>query len=505
MSEFTENDVKLLRQWRRSMLRFVLDIIQPEEITGQQRVACEELSKIVNAKVDKSAGKKLTEKEEEYAIKRGISIMSGQGTGKNTWGAWAIIWFLCCFPYPKIPCTAVTGDQIAKNTWAEVHKWMRLSRKDEDGTPILEKWLVWQAEKISWKEAGGKEWFAFPKTANVKGSADEQAETLAGIHEDYMLIFADEATGIADPVFRPLEGTMTGKCNVSILIFNPTRSKGFAINTHTKERKYWVALHWDAEECERVSKDHIAFMEAKYGRDSNAFRIRVSGLPPKDDPGTLIPWDKIMDAVERETELDPNEGSILTVDVGAGGDDSSALHKQGHKVTRIKRFSSPDTMVSTGHVVREINDFDPVVTGIDNIGIGLGVYDRLRELGHKVRAVDVRTKSPQPDKFDRARDYWWWQLREDFMEDLIDIPNDDTLICELSVITYDIDSSGCVKIATKKQIKKDGAEVGVLSPNTADALMMQKAFPSGMYRKNKKQSDRYRRTDEDSGGTWMGQ
>src|SRR5262249_15610852 len=141
---------------------------------------------------------------------------------------------------------------------------------------------------------------------------------------------------IPDPVFRPLESTLTRMCNLCLLFFNPTRAKGFAYDTHNRDRENWMAYRWNAEESEIVSKDSIERLEKKYGRESNTFRIRVLGLPPLSGENTVIPWEWIVDAVDRELEVVSDDPTIYSLDVGAGGDESCLLHRAGPIVAPLQ-------------------------------------------------------------------------------------------------------------------------------------------------------------------------
>ncbi|OUQ88888.1 hypothetical protein B5G50_08225 [Brevibacillus brevis] len=49
-----------------------------------------------------------------YALaqNRLVSVRSGQGVGKMALESWTIIWFLCCRPYLKVICTALTRFPI---------------------------------------------------------------------------------------------------------------------------------------------------------------------------------------------------------------------------------------------------------------------------------------------------------------------------------------------------------------------------------------------------------
>jgi hypothetical protein len=491
-----QKETQLIKSWVQSPRKFAYEALQLEKrgvtLTAQQEGGFEELRKLVTAKIKAFHKQKLTDEEVLYAKKMGISVMSGQGTGKDAFAAMAIIWFLCCFPYPKIPCTANTGNQLKDVLWSEINKWLRGS--------AVEDWLVWQSEKIYWKEAGGKEWFATARTVNAKASADNQAETLAGRHEDYMMVVVDEASGIPEPVFRPLEGGLTGVCNFILMVFNPTRRTGFAIDSHFKNRQDWVCLHWDAEKSENVSREHVERYERKYGRDSNAFRIRVKGQPPLAEDDSLIPWDWVMAAVDKDIEVLEDDVRKIGLDVGGGGDPSALCRRQGGKVFPFLMNNSPDTMEVTGWAAIAMDEFDTAATFVDSIGLGHGVYNRLKELRKRGRlySVDVRRTARDQDRFKKIRDELWFALRDEFEDGTIDIPNDDVLIGELSTIKFKLDSSGKVKVEGKDELRTRGLE----SPNKADALMMTNYMKDKTFRKAKEKKYQ-RKNNLEQETTWM--
>ncbi len=467
---------EILKKWKVDPRRFVMEALGLEEKglkpSKQQEEGLEAVRKLVVAKLKKRYGKRLKKEERELVKKVGISVMSGKGTGKDAMAAWLILWFLTCFNRPVIPCTANTQKQLKEVLWREVYKWLKGS--------LIEKYITWQSEKIFLTERGGKDWFAVARTVNAKATPDEQVETLQGFHEENMMIIVDEASGIPDPVFRPFETTLTGSLNFVLMIFNPTRSRGFAIDSHGVNRKEWICLHWDAEESELVSREQIQRLEEKYGRDSNAFRIAVKGLPPITDTDCLIPRNWIEDAVDRDIEVSDDDPLLLGVDVGAGGDKSIILHRQGGVVSRIVENTSKNTMELVGWVVREIEDFEADAVFVDVIGLGNGVYNRLRELGYRVYPVDVGTRARNHDKFNRLRDELWWTVREQFEHGTISIPDDEELFYELESIKYDeMDSSGRIKIEGKRDLRRRGLS----SPNKADALCLTYAFPETMFRK----------------------
>lgn len=501
-------DAALILSWMKDPVKFVNEALsfprRGYKLSKQQEEGLRELGDLAMAKYrasnkDPAAQAALSDRDKELARKIGISIMAGRGVGKDGFAAMAILWFLCCFSHSFIPCTAPTEKQLKSILWSEIHKWHRDSDLEKWG------WLEFQSEKIYHIGGNkGKEWFAFPKTANVKGSYEEQAETLSGMHEDNMMFVVDEASGLPDAVFKPIEGTMTGKCNIALMIFNPTRAHGFAVESHRRFREDWITLHWNAEDSELVSRESIERMAKKYGRDSNAYRITVLGLPPSSANNELIPWDWVMDAVDRDITPHDDDPLFAGLDVGAGGDPSAIVHRRGGKVEEINEFSSKNTMEVTGWAVGEVAQKEDDAIAIDVVGLGNGVYNRMVEVrrGHyRVFPVDARRTPRNKERFLNVRAELYWKLREQFEQGTISIPNDAALIAELSTIRYEpAKSDGRLKIESKLDMKKRGVE----SPNKADALACTYIIPEQAFRAPVE--DKYERNavKQDIHAGWMG-
>jgi len=459
---------QLLFDWSCNPVRFCREALHVEPTYNQQLVALEEVAKLVASKRLKANYKvpwRWTDcQPTDYDYKIGISIMSGQGPGKDALASWLILWMLTCFPTPVIAATAPTGHQLKDVLWSQIYKFLRNSE--------IKEFLTIQSDKIFVTHLNGKEAYAVARTCNVKGTADEQGETLQGFHEKYMMLIVDEASGVPDPVFRPLEGTLTDMCNFIVLIFNPTRNKGFAIDSQFKERERWICLHWDCEESERVSKDHIEDMARKYGRDSNAFRIRVKGLPPRTGEKVLVEWEWAIDAVGRELIPLDTDPEVFGIDLGAGGDDTVLYRRKGPVIYPAEIMSSPDAEVVIGWILKRMNEYEPSMVMFDTIGIGWAIGGPLRERapqGCEVIPVNVSESPPHDDKFYRLRDELCWRVRESFAERVISTPDDPVLINEITGIHYDDErSDGKIKIEAKKDMRKRGAE----STNRLDALAL---------------------------------
>ncbi|RMG00474.1 MAG: hypothetical protein D6726_11210, partial [Nitrospirae bacterium] len=429
--------------------------------TEQQQEASRLVGEISRAKIKASLGEEMDEREEELSRKLGISIKSGHGTGKDAWLARTYLWAML-FPMFTGMVTAPTSHQLESVLWKEIRKWLRYC-------PVLRDHIEIQSDKMFWKGYKG-EWFVEARTANVKGTEEEQGETLAGRHGKYMILAVDESSGVPRGVYKPIEGAMTGFMNFAILIGNPTRSGGYFFDTHTKDRERWVCLTWSSEDSPLIPEYLLEEERKKYGWDSNWYRVRRRGEFPKVSDDTLIPYDWVMAAIDRDIEIGDGDAIIKGIDVGAGGDKSIILTRQGRVVTDIKEYDNPDTMKVTGWIMRELSDGDYDVAFIDPIGLGAGVYDRLVEMGvRNLYPVDYRDAASEDNKFFRLRDELIWKVREAFESGLIKIPDDDEFIGELTNIKYDVkDSKGVIKIESKRELKARG----VASPNKLDALAM---------------------------------
>lgn len=65
-----------------------------------------------------------------------VAVKSGQGVGKTSVEAVALLWFLSCFPYPRVVATAPTKQQLHDVLWSEISKW-------QERSPLLKNILKW--------------------------------------------------------------------------------------------------------------------------------------------------------------------------------------------------------------------------------------------------------------------------------------------------------------------------------------------------------------------------
>jgi hypothetical protein len=102
---------------------------------------------------------------------------------------------------------------------------------------------------------------------------------------------------------------------------------------------------------------------------------------------------------------------------------------------------------------------------VDVIGIGSGVYDRLKEQDFPVIAVNVAERASDSEEYARLRDELWGNAKDALQEGL-SLPDDEELAGQLSAPKYKFDSAGRIVIESKEDMKKRGID----SPDRADAL-----------------------------------
>ena len=404
---------------------------------------------------------------------RRLSIRSGHGVGKSSCASWLMIWYLLT-RYPcKVVVTAPTASQLFDALFAECKRWIK-----ELPSP-LRNLLEMKSDRI--------ELAASPTEAfiSARTSRSESPESLAGVHAEHVLLVVDEASGVPESVFEAAYGSMSGKNATTILLGNPTRSSGYFFETHTRLRDSWWTKQVSCEDSHLVSEDFIKEMEVKYGIDSNAMRVRCYGEFPLAEDDTLISLHAVEQASKRTVEQPEGTPVVWGLDVARYGDDASVLciRKDRH-LLELQSRKKLSLMELSGRVLDLLNTTDepPDEILVDSIGLGAGVLDRLRELDIPARGVNVSESPAMADRYANLRAELWDLTKQWFTEE-VQIPNDDSLIADLTAPRYSFNSSGKMIVESKAETKKRLGR----STDFADSLVLtfasSAAGASGQYRR----------------------
>lgn len=407
---------------------------------------------------------------------RQISIRACHGPGKTFLAAIMVIHHLLCRFPQKTVATAPSRGQLEDALVSEIVSMIKQ-------LPLpLQELLEIKKNRISLKAAPEDSFFS------ARTARSENPEALQGVHEENVLLIADEASGVPEAIFEAAAGSMSGENATTLLLGNPVRSSGFFYDTHHKLSDTWFTVHVSHQDSPRVTDAFVEEIRRRYGEKSNAFRVRALGEFPLADLDTVIPYEIVEGARTREIEIPDNVKEIWGLDVARFGDDKNALVRRSRLGVSydIAVWEKSDLMATAGRVKR-IWDETPVELRpdeimVDVIGLGAGVADRLMELGLPVVTVNVSEKPIEDHRFTNMRAELWWRCREWLEKGLVRIPDCDRscvhlrdncphhmLFEELLAPRYEIaDSSGKLKVEKKSDMKKRGLR----SPNVADALML---------------------------------
>lgn len=320
--------------------------------------------------------------------------------------------------------------------------------------------------------------------------ASNQPERIEGAHAEELLYLLDEAKIIPPETWDSIEGAFsnagpdTADNAYAFAMSTPGPPAGRFYDIHRRAPGYedWYVRHVtiaEAVAAGRISGDWAEQRKRQWGADSAIYHNRVLGEFHASDEDSVIPLAWLEAAIERWEEWNrigrPEvSGPRWTgVDVGRGGDETILTHRRGH-VAWLTKDRARDTM-KVAALVQEAGERAIV----DAIGVGAGVYDRLREQGlrpmayvgsggakhwldrsGKVSAVNVRSAA-------------YWNLRElldPAYEPTIALPPDDLMISDLTTPKWEI-TSGLppkIKITTKDKVVEQLGR----SPDRGDSVCM---------------------------------
>ena len=381
------------------------------------------------------------------------AIASGHGIGKSAEVAWIIMWAMSTRPHLNGVITANTTNQLNTKTWRELALWHKRACNAH--------WFKWTATKFFHRDHP-ETWFcaATPNT-------EHNSEAFAGLHGQHVLIVYDEGSGIPDKIFEVSEGAMTDPRAMWFCYGNPTKNTGKFRNIFLNDAR-WTTHQIDSRTCKMTNKKEIAGQIAEYGEDSDFIRVRVKGQFPRAGSMQFIASDICDTCMLRDAPYESffQLPIVLGVDVARFGEDKSVIAvRQGRKIITLIRYRNLDTMQLAAKVVNAVKEYSPAATFVDGVGIGAGVVDRLRMLGHDIIEVNAGNKADDEETYYNKRVEMWDRMRIQMTEGM-DIPNDADLRQSLIGIEYGFNDKEQMRLERKQDMKKRGLD----SPDDGDAI-----------------------------------
>ena len=425
---------------------------------------------------------KLWERQQEVLAAlpdhRRVAVKSGNGLGKGYSAAVAVLWYLHCHNPGIVLSTAPTFRQVRHILWRQIRRLYRPAKETLGGKMLDTRWEL-------------------AEDRYAMGLSAESADEFQGFHSPNMFIVVDEAEGVSDEIYEAIDAVMTSAEPRLLLIGNPTTTSGAFRRAFYEERHLYHTITISAMDSPNVQAGKIKIrglttpqwvQERKdtWGEENPIYRARVLGEFPDQAEDTLIKLSDVEAAAQRESlgdDLNGPDGNygdvVLAVDVARFGSDRSViLRRRGNIIEDIQIFHQMDTMQLVGWVNAAIRESSPGSVCVDEIGVGAGVVDRLREEGHRITGINVARSAHQSNLFTNLRAEGFWRLRDLFSTGEINIPPDNQLMGELAALRYSYDSQGRIQIESKDSMRQRGLP----SPDKADALMLAFLEPPGRTR-----------------------
>lgn len=411
---------------------------------------------------------------EMFPHKPRIALTACKGPGKSCLLAWIGWNFLLTRPTPKCAATSISGDNLRDNFWTEMAKWQSKS-------PFLTHMFEWTSKRIFAKE-NPEQWWMSARTWPQNGDATQQADTLAGLHADYILFLIDEAGGMTDAILASAEAALSSCIEGHILIAgNPTQLSGPLYRAWRNEQGLWhvVEITGDPDNPKRSPRISVQWaneMIATYGREHPYVLVNVFGRFPPASFNALIGPDEVRAAMTRYYR-DYQIGQaprIMGVDVARYGDDSSVLaQRHGIQAFPFQTFRNLSGPQGAGIVARRWAEWNADAVFIDDTGgFGSSWIDHLGLLGRRPIGIHFNGKAYDKARYENKRAEMYLSMVE-WIRAGGALPEDADLLQDLTNTTYSA-PKGALIIEPKALVK---AKQSGRSPDKADALALTWAEP----------------------------
>lgn len=226
-----------------------------------------------------------------------------------------------------------------------------------------------------------------------------------GMNRPRMLALVEEASGVGSMMWPAIRGCVTGHGDVLGAIGNPNVAAGeFAAMFRPGSGVRTMTI--SAMESPNVvagrdvvpglvSKRSVDAMIRQYGRDSDVVRVRVFGLPPKNDQTSVMPlsaWEgarrRAELAEEKAQGIPPIRGRLRGgLDLGRSADSCAFVVRDDRRIKSVRKWSGELT-IATREAQDWLRENADAVLAIDGSGMGASIADTLvEEFGARVVVV----------------------------------------------------------------------------------------------------------------------
>ena len=420
-----------------------------------------------------------------------VVVQSCNAAGKDFIAAHLALWFV----YSRGGLVLITGPtqrQVREIVMGEVGRaWGRA--RDLPGE------LFQSALRLGQSEQSG-----------ILAFTSSEANRLTGFHAPRLMVLLTEAHGVESFAWEAALACATGSEDRILSVGNPLSPSGsfYAASRSKAWHRHQISA-FDTPNVQQgrevfpgmMTLQGVARIESEFGKGSGIYQARVLGSFPDQGEEGLFRRSWLEMAVERWEEWregHAEEEPIVAVDPARFGPDLTCCAvRRGPVVERLHAWGRCDLSESVDRIrdvlqevgVRPWGDWKKVLVErpwpesprgvnrrvpprgrviVDEVGLGAGVLDRLKELEFQTEGFNGGTRPSDGGRYLNLRAEAYWHLREKLEAGEIALPRDEKLFDELVAIRWRPTPEGKVRIEAKDDLK---ARLG-RSPDKADAVVM---------------------------------
>lgn len=336
-----------------------------------------------------------------------------------------------------------------------------------------------------------------------------QASGGTGHHDRRVLAILDEAQGCDSEAWEAMYANIVGEEDTLLATGNPLAPYGDFFQV-SQPGSGWYAVQTSCLDHPNLQGGHprhvpggpsegwLERMSDRWGKGSAMWMARVEGQFPRDSVEGLYSLDAIEAAMARWNDgafrsVHTDEPPVVALDVARHGmDQSVAAITRGRHVEKLVAWSGASTtetvakveeLAKRAGVLPKLPDGPQLEDGsivrgeetprgelvVDEIGVGAGVTDRLKERGWPTYGFKASKRANDRKRFRDAKAEAYWRLRELLEEGEVSLPDDDLLREELLTARWSPDRKGKVAVESKDELQ---SRLGGRSPDRLDALVM---------------------------------
>jgi hypothetical protein len=440
---------------------------------------------------------------------RRVAVASAHDLGKSFDAATASGWWIDTHPKGEalVVTTAPSWPQVAGVLWHEIASLKR-------SVPTLPGRVTAMCE---WKLNVGDGPDALIGLG--RKPADYDPTAFQGFHRRFLLGVVDEACGVPKTIFDAMESLATNEYARILAVGNPDDPASYFAEI-CKPGSGWYVIWLDALRSPNFTAQEVARYPAlrsymiqegvtpsieetpervrellvspswvddklrRWGAESPMFQSKCRGRFPKVTIDTLIHphWVELAKARELlEDHTDPRIGA----DIARYGTDHTIIGLRLGGWFRVMHDIPYGPITEAAGLIQTLGAgrINTPVANVDDVGVGGGVTDILREEGYPVQVMIANAACSPGEvmengkpRFKDARSEWWWRLREWLAgvsqtgeDGRLDLdPDDDELLAQITNVKYRINRHGQIEVESKDKMR----ERGLASPDRGDGLVM---------------------------------